>query len=31
MLVPAITAIVLLFHGKVISYASRTGGGTPAL
>ena len=31
MLVPAITAIVLLFHSKVISYASRTGGGTPAL
>ena len=31
MLVPAISAIVLLFHGKVISYASRTGGGTPAL
>ncbi|HEU4668907.1 MAG TPA: hypothetical protein VFS79_14730 [Arthrobacter sp.] len=31
MLVPAIAAIVLLFHSKVVSYASRTGGGTPAL
>ncbi|WP_171027065.1 hypothetical protein [Pseudarthrobacter sp. NamB4] len=31
MLLPAITAIVLLFHSKVISYASRTGGTTPAL
>lgn len=31
MLLPAITAIVLLFHKKVISYASRTGGTTPAL
>jgi hypothetical protein len=31
MLVPAITAIVLLFHSAVISYASRTGGGPPAL
>jgi hypothetical protein len=31
MLVPAVTAIVLLFHNKVISYASRTGGSTPAL
>lgn len=31
MLVPAITAIVLLFHSKVVSYASRTGGGPPAL
>lgn len=31
MLLPAITAIVLLFHNKVISYASRTGGATPAL
>lgn len=31
MLVPAFTAIVLLFHSKVISYASRTGGATPAL
>ncbi|MFX1818791.1 hypothetical protein PV768_03260 [Pseudarthrobacter sp. CC4] len=31
MLVPAVTAIVLLFQSKVISYASRTGGGTPAL
>jgi hypothetical protein len=31
MLVPAITAIVLLFHSKVTNYASRTGGGPPAL
>ncbi|WP_371419142.1 hypothetical protein [Pseudarthrobacter sp. NamE5] len=31
MLLPAITAIVLLFHSSVISYASRTGGTTPAL
>lgn len=31
MLLPAATAIVLLFHNRVISYASRTGGSTPAL
>lgn len=33
MLLPAATAILLLFHNKLISYASRTGGGgaTPAL
>ncbi|WP_183044400.1 hypothetical protein [Pseudarthrobacter phenanthrenivorans] len=31
MLLPAVTAIVLLFQNKVISYASRTGGSTPAL
>jgi hypothetical protein len=31
MLVPAATAIVLLFHNKVISYASRTGSVPPAL
>ena len=31
MLVPAVTAIVLLFNNKVIRYASRTGGATPAL
>jgi hypothetical protein len=31
MLLPAITAIVLLFHNKVITHASRTGGATPAL
>lgn len=31
MLVPAATAIVLLFHNKVISYASRTGSAPPAL
>jgi hypothetical protein len=31
MVVPAATAIVLLFHHKVISYASRTGSTTPAL
>ncbi|MFM9273622.1 hypothetical protein [Pseudarthrobacter sp. NKDBFgelt] len=31
MLLPAVAAIVLLFHNKVISYASRTGGSTPAL
>lgn len=31
MLVPAATAIVLLFHNKVISFASRTGSATPAL
>lgn len=30
MLLPAATAIVLLFHNRVISYASRTGGSTPA-
>ncbi len=30
-LVPAISAIVLLFHNKVISFASRTGSTTPAL
>jgi hypothetical protein len=29
MLLPAATAIVLLFHSKVISYASRTGSSTP--
>jgi hypothetical protein len=31
MLVPAATAIILLFHHKVISYASRTGSAPPAL
>lgn len=31
MLVPALTAIVLLFDRRVISYASRTGGLPPAL
>ena len=31
MLVPAVTAIVLLFQNKVISFASRTGSSTPAL
>lgn len=31
MVVPAILALVLLFNSRVISYASRTGGGTPAL
>ena len=31
MLVPAVTAIVLLFNNKVIRYASLTGGATPAL
>ena len=31
MLLPAITAIVLLFQNKVLRYASRTGGSTPAL
>ena len=31
MLLPAITAIVLLFHSKVITHASRTGGATRAL
>jgi hypothetical protein len=31
MLIPAATAIVLLFHNKVISFASRTGSSTPAL
>jgi hypothetical protein len=31
MLVPALTAIVLLFDKRVISYASRTGGLPPAL
>ncbi len=31
MLVPAVTAIVLLFHNNVISFASRTGSPTPAL
>ncbi|NSX38116.1 hypothetical protein HTS88_17160 [Pseudarthrobacter oxydans] len=31
MLLPAATAIVLLFHNRVISYASRAGGSTPAL
>jgi hypothetical protein len=30
-LVPAVSAIVLLFHNKVISFASRTGSTTPAL
>jgi hypothetical protein len=31
MLVPAVTALVLLFQNKVISFASRTGDSTPAL
>jgi hypothetical protein len=31
MLIPAATAIVLLFQNKVISFASRTGSSTPAL
>jgi hypothetical protein len=31
MLVPAATAIVLLFDKRVVSFASRTGGGPPAL
>jgi hypothetical protein len=31
MLVPAVTAILLLFHNNVISYASRTGSAPPAL
>ncbi|VXB56153.1 conserved membrane hypothetical protein [Arthrobacter sp. 9AX] len=31
MLLPAATAVVLLFHNKVISFASRTGSSTPAL
>ncbi|MFJ6026125.1 hypothetical protein ACIQCN_01480 [Pseudarthrobacter sp. NPDC092424] len=31
MVVPAVLALVLLFHPRVIGYASRTGGGTPAL
>jgi hypothetical protein len=31
MLVPAFTAIVLLFQNKVINFASRTGSSTPAL
>lgn len=31
MLVPAATAILLLFHNKVIGYASRTGSAPPAL
>lgn len=31
MLLPAATAIVLLFHSKVINYASRTGSTPPAL
>ncbi len=31
MLVPAVTATLLLFHNKVISYASRTGSAPPAL
>ena len=31
MLLPAVTAILLLFHNKVISYASRTGSAPPAL
>ncbi len=31
MLVPALTAVVLLFNKRVISYASRTGGSLPAL
>jgi hypothetical protein len=31
MLVPALTAIVLLFDKHVISYASRTGASPPAL
>ncbi len=31
MLLPAVTAIVLLFDGRVIAYASRSGGAPPAL
>ncbi len=31
MLLPAVTAIVLLFHSKVISYANRTGSPPPTL
>lgn len=31
MVVPAVLALVLLFNSRVISYASRTGGGPPAL
>ncbi|MDQ0633313.1 hypothetical protein QFZ40_001222 [Arthrobacter pascens] len=31
MVVPALTAIVLLFDKRVIAYASRTGGSSPAL
>ncbi len=31
MLLPAVAAIVLLFHSKVISYVSRTGSAPPAL
>lgn len=31
MLVPAMTAIVLLFHKGVLSHASRTGGSPPAI
>ncbi|MBT2531860.1 hypothetical protein J7E83_06930 [Arthrobacter sp. ISL-48] len=31
MVVPALTAIVLLFDKRVITYASRTGGSSPAL
>lgn len=31
MLLPAVTAIVLLFHSKVISHASRTGSVPPTL
>lgn len=31
MLLPAVSAILLLFHNKVISYASRTGSAPPAL
>nr|WP_171027445.1 hypothetical protein [Pseudarthrobacter sp. NamE2] len=31
MLVPAVAAIILLFHSKVISFASRTGSAPPTL
>ncbi len=31
MLIPAVTAVVLLFQNKLITFASRTGGSTPAL
>lgn len=31
MVVPAVAALVLLFHNSVIAYASRTGGAPPAL
>ncbi|MGX9900402.1 hypothetical protein ACW0JT_11755 [Arthrobacter sp. SA17] len=31
MLIPAATAIVLLFDKRVVSFASRSGGGPPAL